>query len=343
MSEEKTKSLMISSTYDGIIVPKLETPDERERREEMLRGEQSKNTRRNYATAWRAFEAWCREKSHDPARATPEIVQVYLTRRLEGGLSIGATTRAYAAIASKMREIGAAGPWDARMRPREIRQLFATAPQKFARKVKKKKPLLPEHFAALGDPVRFDRENWLRSARDRALLLIGFAAGMRRSEIVALDVADLAFDPEGVQIYLKESKTDRRKEGRTIAVPRQKSDRCPVAALDVYLRGARITSGPVFRSFHFRSGAFTERRLCDDAVALIVKEAVLSIGLDPNEYAGHSLRIGLASAAAREGRGLDEIMRQTGHKSVKQVLGYIQTASPYERNAARGLLEDKTK
>jgi hypothetical protein len=109
-------------------------------------------------------------------------------------------------------------------------------------------------------------------------------------------------------------------------------------ALEHYLRWSRIEDGPIFRSI--RAGKLRAQRLNENAVAFIVKNAVASLGLDPREYAGHSLRCGFVTAAAMRGATLDEIMNTTRHRSADQVIAYIRRATPFERNASKGLLED---
>lgn len=295
------------------------------------------NTRRAYVSSWRAFGVWCTARAIDRDASTPEIVATYLTSRLEQGLSVPAIVRAYSALASNLREIQPQGPWAAGLRPEIIRRLMKGAGREYGRPSPKKKPLLPEHFMQLADPARFDTTHWIESARNRALLLFGFAGGFRRSELVALDVSDLELSAEGARVLIRRSKTDQAGEGAQIGVHRQRGDMCPVGALETYLRGGRVAQGPVFRQIH--KGRLTPKRLDDQAVARLVKAAVVSIGLDPAEYAGHSLRCGFVTAAAAAKADLDSIMNTTRHKSVEQVRGYIRRASPFDRNASKGLLE----
>jgi integrase len=268
--------------------------------------------------------------------ATPEIIVSYLEHRLKNGLSGRVCGREWSGLLAHLREIQPDGPWRAKAPPEIIRRWLRAA-RKAGGLAVRKKPLLPEHFAQLADPARIDRgAGWLESLRNRALLLLGFGAGMRRSELVALDVEDVELRNEGAVLRLRRSKTDQEGKGRFVSVWRQEGRLCPVAALETYLEETKVARGPVFRLV--RRGQLTEKRLHDRAVARIVKAAIASLGLDPTEYAGHSLRSGFVTGAAKRGATIDEIVNTTGHRNAQQVIGYIRRATPFERNASKGLL-----
>jgi integrase len=177
----------------------------------------------------------------------------------------------------------------------------------------------------------------VKPARDRALILVGFAGGFRRSELVALDTDDLEFVDEGLVITLRRSKTDQAGEGRRIAIPYGPDSACPVRALRGWIENAGITSGPVFRSVP-RSGKVEPRRLSPQAVALILKRYVKRIGLDPELVSGHSLRAGFVTSAAKSGASAWKIRQQTGHKSDAMVARYIRDADLFTDNAAGRVL-----
>jgi len=173
--------------------------------------------------------------------------------------------------------------------------------------------------------------------RDRALILLGFGAALRRSELVGLDVQDLEFVREGVVIILRRSKTDQEGQGRKIAVPYGRSVACPVKAVRAWLDAAPITSGPVFRPVG-KSGAIGPDRLTAQSVALIVKKYAEAAGLPAATFSGHSLRSGLVTSAAQAGVAVHQIMAQTGHRSVDMVNRYIRDANLFEGNAAAMVL-----
>ena len=174
----------------------------------------------------------------------------------------------------------------------------------------------------------------LLGVRDRALLLVGFAGAFRRSELVSLNVRDLKFTNDGLTVTLRRSKTDQEGSGRKVGIPYGSSpETCPVRSLRAWLEASGIESGPVFRPIN-RHGQIRPSRLSDRAVALIVKRAAEAAGKDPAEFAGHSLRSGLATAAAIGGASERAIMKQTGHRSTAMVRRYIRDGSLFRENAA---------
>jgi len=174
----------------------------------------------------------------------------------------------------------------------------------------------------------------LLGLRDRALLLLGFSGAFRRSELVALDVEDLEFTGDGLVVTQRRGKTDQEGVGRKIGIPfGGNPDTCPVRAVRKWLDAAAVMSGPVFRSVN-RHGHVQPGRLSDKAVAIVVKRHAPAAGLDPLRYAGHSLRAGLATAAAAAGASERSIMNQTGHRSVPMVRKYIRDGQLFRENAA---------
>ena len=164
----------------------------------------------------------------------------------------------------------------------------------------------------------------------------GFAGAFRRSELVALNVDDLVFGEQGVVVTLRRSKTDQTGAGRQVAVPYGRhADTCPVTALRAWLEAATITEGPVFVSVDRHGNA--DGRLSDRAVALVVKHYAKAIGRDENDFAGHSLRAGFATEAARAGAQELDIMRTTGHKSLPMLRRYIREGNLWRGNAASKL------
>jgi integrase len=175
----------------------------------------------------------------------------------------------------------------------------------------------------------------LRGRRDRALLLVGFMGALRRSELVALNVEYIAFEGEGMVLTIRRSKTDPEAAGQLVGIPRSKAPAtCPVRALQTWLESAAITDGPVFRPIERWSGWVLPRALDDRRVATLMKQLIAGAGLDPDSFAGHSLRSGLATPAAAGGASERAIMDQPRHRSVKQVRRYIQRGSLFRDNAA---------
>jgi integrase len=178
----------------------------------------------------------------------------------------------------------------------------------------------------------------LLGARDRALLLLGWAGAFRRSALVALDVRDLVVDAEGLAVTLRRDKTDQEGRGRTIAIPFSSSaEVCPGRSVRAWLDAAGVSEGAIFRAVD-RHSRVRAARLSDRAVALVVQRAATSIGLDAATFAGHSLRAGFATSAARAGKADRDIMRLTGHRSRAMLDRYVRAAQLWIDNPAAGLL-----
>lgn len=192
-------------------------------------------------------------------------------------------------------------------------------------------PLLKQDLLALLPLMR-----GTKGIRDRALILLGFAAALRRSELVALDLHDLQFVKEGVVVHLRRSKTDQDGNGRKIAVPYGRTSACPVKAVQHWLEQAQITTGAIFRSFS-KGSHIGQDRLTAQSVALILKGYAKAAGLKESDISGHSLRSGLVTSAAQIGVATHKIQQQTGHRSMEMLARYIRDANLFENNAA-GLL-----
>lgn len=167
----------------------------------------------------------------------------------------------------------------------------------------------------------------LKAARDKALLLIGFAGAFRRSELVALRIEDITPHANGIELLLRKSKTDQEGEGRMVFVPHAKSEeRCPVIALAHWLELAGIGEGSLFRPINRHDKLVNDKSLTPQSVALIVKSVVgRSKGPEASKMvSGHSLRAGFVTEAAGVGMQTSAIMGQTGHKSLEMVFRYVR-------------------
>ena len=177
----------------------------------------------------------------------------------------------------------------------------------------------------------------VKGARDRALLLLGFAMAARRSELVALDLADLELTERGLLVTVRRSKTDQVGQGVVKAIPFGRAqETCPVRAVGTWLEIAGITSGAVFRSVtrHGRIGG----ALSDQAVSIVVKCYAAAAGLDPSDFSGHSLRAGFVTSAAERGARVERIMDHTGHASLAMVRTYTRRVDAFADHAGEGLL-----
>ena len=163
----------------------------------------------------------------------------------------------------------------------------------------------------------------VKAARDRALLLVGFASAMRRSELVAVRVEHLTYLANGVEIFLPSSKTDQEAQGRTVFIPHANGERCPVRALAHWLEISGINEGFVFRAVS-RHDRVARQGLSAQSVALVVKASVARVGGDAEKVSGHSLRAGYCTSAAEKGLQPWQIREQTGHKSDVTLAKYIR-------------------
>lgn len=171
--------------------------------------------------------------------------------------------------------------------------------------------------------VMIEKQKPVKTARDKALLLIGFAGAFRRSELVTLRCEDITAFPNGIEILLRHSKTDQEKAGRTVFIPCANGVHCPVKALDQWRALTGIETGWLFRAVN-RHDQISAMPLTAQSVALIVKEAVRRVGADPDVVSGHSLRAGYCTQAAIVGLQPYQIREQTGHKSDATLARYIR-------------------
>jgi integrase len=174
--------------------------------------------------------------------------------------------------------------------------------------------------------------------RDRALLLLGFAGALRRSELVALDVEDLRFCKEGLRLTIRQSKTDQQGQGQDVAIPfGSRPETCPVEAVKRWIAHSRIVNGALFRRLD--SGGHTGAARLDGAsVGHILKRRAKAVGLDPNSFSGHSLRSGLLTSSAVAGASIFKMQAQSRHKSLSALNRYVRDARIFDQNVVKGLL-----
>ncbi len=289
---------------------------------DLIQAAVSPNTRRAYQSDLEHFLSW-----GGAVPATPEILASYLAE-FAGNLSVATLTRRVASISRAHTSQGLPSPTASdlvRTTLRGIRRTYGVTQRQVAPAVRE--DILPMVQGLLG----------VRGLRDRSLLLLGFAGSFRRSELVGLDVEDLDFVDRGLLVNLRRSKTDQDGEGRKIAIPFARGAVCPVKSLLEWLEIAGIKSGPIFSPVN-RHGDISGERLTSHAVAVIVKERVAALGLDPAKYAGHSLRAGLITSAAALGVPIWKLKAQSGHRSDAILSRYIRDADLFTNNAAGAVL-----
>lgn len=288
------------------------------------------STLRAYAHDWQRFRTWCDENRLIPLPASPQTIILYSTDLTKNqGKRWNTLSRRLAAISQLHQQAGFPTP----TRTWAVEQFLAGLRRELGIAPDRKRPVL------VGDlrEILKQTPDSLLGQRDRALLLLGFSGAFRRSELVALDVEDLAEVREGLVVNLRRSKTDQAGEGRKVGIPQGGEEAtCPVRAVREWRARAGLTSGPLFRVMN-RHGRVLDQRLSGEGVAIVIKRYAGKLGWDPTQFAGHSLRAGLATSAAAAGKSERAIMNQTGHRSVSTVRRYIRDGNLFRENAAGGL------
>jgi integrase len=284
-------------------------------------------TARSSRAAFRAdlahFDAW-----GAVLPCSPTTVAEYLAAHAEE-LSAATLSRRLASISKAHGLLSAANPVQSelvRATLRGIRRAHGV-PQRQAR------PLIRDDLFLVLESM----PEGLRAIRDRALLLVGFAGALRRSELVGLDTFDIEHVRKGIVLHLRRSKTDQNGIGQQLAIPYGRTKWCPVSRLDEWMQAAKISFGPVFRPVD-RHGIASVSRLSGEAVARIVKDRAVAAGLERNAYSGHSLRAGFATSAAALGLPAWQIRAQTRHASEAMLNRYIRVGEMFTCNAAAALL-----
>jgi len=261
--------------------------------------------------------------------ATPETLALYLTDLADNGRKVAGISRALASISQAHKAAGYASPRSTA----SVQAVMRGIRRKLGVAQVQKAPVLVADLRRMASSL----SSTLKGTRDRALLLLGFAGAFRRSELVGLDVTDLAFDDEGLTVTLRRSKTDQEGAGRKVGIPYGGDQAtCPVGAVKAWLAAAGAKLGPVFVGVN-RHGKLTGQRLAGEDVARIVKAVANTVGLDSATFSGHSLRAGLVTSAAKAGKSERAIMAQTGHRSVTMVRRYIRDTNLFTENAAAGI------
>ena len=294
---------------------------------DLAKAEKAASTRKAYGTDFRLFKTWCDGKGVSSLPASPETVAAFLASesRTAKPATLG---RRVAAIRYAHKLAHLETPTDSeavKATLRGIRRTFGGARVRkapaIAAKMQSMVVMAPDGLAGL---------------RDRALLLLGFAGAFRRSELVALDVADIEETETGLLVKIRRSKTDQEGEGTTIAIARG-DIACPAKALQVWLDAAGIETGPIFRAIN-KAGTVAEARLTDRSVANIVKVYAKRAGFDASTFSGHSLRSGFLTSAAAKGASIFKMMDVSRHKSVETLRGYVRDAELFKDHAGAGLL-----
>lgn len=315
-----------------------------ERVTDYARAARATATWKAYDSDLRHFRAWCATQPGRPdaVPASPMTVAGYLTALADAGYKPSTIRRRLAAISVAHQLAQAAvnpatSPqvvtvWDGIRRVRGVRPQRKTALETvlLTRVLAAIDEAAPDLAADLSPAAR------LAAVRDRALLLVGFAGCLRRSELVGLDVTDVVVSADGLVLTIHSSKTDQEGAGALVGLAYGSyRPTCPVRAWQAWAAAARLVDGPAFRGIN-RHGALGAGRLHAGSVARIVQRRVDAAGLDPADFAGHSLRSGFATAAARGGANDRAIMRQGRWRSAVSLDSYVRAGRLFDRDNPSG-------
>ena len=280
-----------------------------------LKNSKAHNTLRAYQADFKDFSAFCANNGLNSLPSEPKIIAIYLTY-LSSFSKYSTLKRRLASIkvTHKLK-----GHYIDIKHPIITENLMGIK-RKMGVKQTAKKPLLINDLKSIIKVIDKEKNN-CKKLQNKALLLIGFSGGFRRSELVSIDYDDLDFVTEGVKIILRRSKTDQTGLGMIKAIPYfDNKNYCPVTSLKNWINFSKIDNGKIFN-------------ISDKTVALTIKKYALLAGLDRNRYAGHSLRSGFATSTAETGADERSIMAMTGHKTTQMVRRYIQESNLFKNNA----------
>ncbi len=281
------------------------------------------STERAYAADWRDFSTFANRIGRDRLPAEAETVALYVADLRRRGRRPATIARKLAAIAVYHRSAGHRSPAEHDV----VRAVVRGTRRELGVAQRQSTALSLEGLTRVLAEIPPD----VRGLRDRALLLVGWAGALRRSELVALEFADLRFEEEGLVIRIRRSKTDQDAAGDIVAIALgSEATTCPIVALRTWIEAAEMTSGPIFRRVR-RNGAIGTDALTGYAVALIMAARARAVGLD-GDFAGHSLRSGFATAAARAGSTERAIMRHGRWRDSASARRYIRDGTRWENN-----------
>lgn len=292
-----------------------------------LANSKAPNTKRAYRNDWTQFSDWCEKNGLQDLPADPETLVYYLTF-LGKTLKASSIKRKMTAISQRHETAGYSSPTKTAL----VKGVWNGIQRSIGIKEEGKDALWLDDLRQIVQNL----PNSLIGTRNRALLVIGWAGALRRSELVQLNSEDISKTREGLILHLNRSKTDQKGEGHEVALPYGSNPlTCPVRSLEDWLAASGISEGPLFRRMD-RHGHILGR-LTPQSVGLVVKQCCESVGIDSDRYGAHSLRSGFCSTAAKAGKAEHQIMKQTRHKRSDSLQRYIKKANLFDDNAASGI------
>lgn len=261
----------------------------------------AKNSIIAYQRDWNDFESYCKENGFNPLPASPETLSSYINN-LSLKCKYSTITRRIFSIGKKHRDSNYYPPNTHPIAKETIKMIK----ERIGTEKNRKNPLLNDDLKLILQCL----PEGLKGIRDRCLLLIGFCGGLRRSEIVALNMDDIEVTENGLMVTIRHSKTDQTGEGQSIGIPYGSNPgTCPVRSYQAWIEASKITEGAIFRAMN-RHGSIINDRLSDRAVSALIKGYARITGLDLSKYSGSSLRAGMATQAAMNGENIFLIQKQ---------------------------------
>lgn len=275
-------------------------------------------TRKAYSSDWRIFEQWCLDHGRQPLPASDETLCQFNLARVDGGCSIRTVQRGITSIRVKHQLAKVDDPFTTYARTHWHGLLKDNAKRPDGGRAVKAAPLTLDNMRAIAAHLS---SRQLRNIRDKAILLLGFAHGLRQSEIVGIRVSDLQFSERGVVVDIRKSKTDQGGHGRLNAIAYTHTATCPVTALRAWLLASRITDGFVFQTMRGRR-RLTGNPVVSWRVCEMIQKLTLELGIVPqrrgSRFSGHSLRRGFVTLAKQRGIDKEKARSLTGHSNDMQ-------------------------
>lgn len=289
-------------------------------------------TKRAYQSDWAHFHAFCHRWELFELPSTPETICLYLTDMADSSTAVSTIVRRCTSITAIHRAAG----YDSPVKSDQVGRVL--------KGIRKTCGVPPEQSKAMSwDDLRLfvlQCDSLIIGLRDAAILSMGWASALRRSELVALNIGDLEISEKGIIITIRRSKTDQEGKGSKIAIPRSKGDMCPVAAVERWLLRRSESPLPPNEALFTKIGVngrnkwwwHCGKRLAARMVSAIVKHYAKHAGFSPELYSSHSLRRGLATEAGARGVPERVISRHTRHRSIKVLRSYIEDGTIWAEN-----------
>lgn len=300
------------------------------RSKDFQQNSRSDATKSAYRNDWQSFSKWCTEHNLDFLPCEPSTVRRYITNLAEIGRATSTISRSMTSIRQAHQTMGFTSPT---AHP-DVIETWKGIKREIGTRKRRAKPLMLTDLKKVVDSTR----PTMIGRRDVALILIGWAGALRRSELVALNREDLEFVTEGMIITISKSKTDQEREGYRIGIPLARDEKyCPTKRVQQWMTLAKIESGPIFFKIGMGGKKFhclveNRKSLSPRMINLIIQRRMKRAGLDIVGYSGHSLRAGFVTSAAKAETPEALIQLHTRHKTSKVLREYIRDGSLFNSN-----------